>query len=155
MAITLDNTEPFALSPEDASELARELPTGANSPAFLYDQPCQRKFTISGDGVTIEIPDAVFKFLLGVLEQMAHGNPVLVASVDSELSTQKAADLLNVSRPYLIGLLDQYEIPYRNVGRYRRVKLQDIMTLKKRLEQDEDQALTEMLDESQQLEMPY
>jgi excisionase family DNA binding protein len=82
---------------------------------------------------------------------MASGNPVLIASVDSGLTTQKAADLLNVSRLYLAGLLDQYKIPYRNVGRYRRVKLQDIMTLKKRLEQEEEQALNELLDESQQL----
>jgi excisionase family DNA binding protein len=156
MAVTLDkNAEPFGLSPEDANELARELPVVTSSLSTSEAVPYQSKYTIAGDGLKIEIPPAVFKFLLTVLGQMAEGNSVLIASVESELSTQKAADLLNVSRPYLIGLLEQYGIPYRTVGRYRRVKYKDVLNLKKLLEQEEDQALAEMVDQSQQLGIPY
>ncbi len=82
------------------------------------------------EDATAEVPVEVLDLLILVLAQAASGNAVAVSPVKRELTTQQAADLLNVSRPYLVKLLDQRRIPFRRVGNRRRLLLTDVMAFK-------------------------
>jgi excisionase family DNA binding protein len=150
MSMSLDgNAKSFVLSPEDASRLAKALP------AVGSVAPVSSGGALLGNGSTIELPPSVFSFLLTILQDMAGGNSIFIASTDAELTTQQAADLLNVSRPFFIALLERGELPYRTVGRYRRVKFKDVLNYQSRLGKSEDAAVEEMIKHSQQLGMPY
>ena len=76
------------------------------------------------------VPVDVLGLLIQVLAQTASGNAVAVSPVKTELTTQQAADLLNVSRPYLVKLLDRRRIPFRRVGNRRRLLLSDVVAFK-------------------------
>jgi excisionase family DNA binding protein len=75
----------------------------------------------------IRLPQAAVRVLAGALQQMADGHGVLLLPVDAELTTQQAADLLRVSRPFLIKLLEQGKLPYRRVGAHRRLLARDVL----------------------------
>ena len=79
---------------------------------------------------TLDVPVDVLDLLIRVLAQTAAGDAVAVSTVKAELTTQQAADLLNVSRPYLVKLLDQRRIPFRRVGNRRRLLLSDVVAFK-------------------------
>lgn len=101
------------------------------------------------------LPGKVMQLLLDVLAEMSKGNAISLIPHHQEVSTQEAANLLNVSRPFLVGLLEKGEIPFRKVGSHRRVLLADVLTYKERIEQQRYQALEELADLSQQQDMGY
>ena len=107
------------------------------------------------DGEAIEIPDAVFNVLIKVLSVMSEGKPFTLIPMDEELTTQQAADILNVSRPFLHKILDLGDISHRKVGRNRRVKFSDVLAYKKQQERRSKDALQELADEAQELNMGY
>lgn len=78
-------------------------------------------------GEPVEVPASVVRVLAEVLDHARRGEPVRVIAEEEEITTQQAADLLNVSRPYLVGLVDRGEIPSRKVGSRRRLKLADVL----------------------------
>lgn len=80
-----------------------------------------------GKGASVEVPASVVRVLAEVLDHARRGELVRVIADDAEITTQQAADLLNVSRPYIVGLVDRGEIPSRKVGARRRLKLSDVL----------------------------
>ena len=84
----------------------------------------------SSTGSKVEISSAAFHLLMNVLEEMSRGNAVLVVPIHAELTTQEAANLLNVSRPYLIKLLEEKKIKYQFKGKHRRILFKDLMEYK-------------------------
>lgn len=83
----------------------------------------------------VVLPSEVFKLLISVLAELGRGNSVTAVPLEAELTTQQAADLLNVSRPYLITLLDEGNIPYRRVGTRRRIRLVDVLSYKHQIDE--------------------
>jgi excisionase family DNA binding protein len=107
----------------------------------------------SGEAVTI--PVAALRLLKDILEEMGKGNGVALLPLNAELTTQQAADLLNVSRPYLIGLLEEGKIPFRLVGKHRRIRRDDLMAYKRRDDQARLRVLEELVAQAQELNMGY
>lgn len=102
-------------------------------------------------GEEIELPHSVFEVLVRVVHEMARGNAVRVLPVHTELTTQQAAEILGVSRPYLVGLLEEGEVPFRKVGSHRRVRLDDLLVYKDKRDRDRRDALNQLTAESQKL----
>jgi excisionase family DNA binding protein len=102
-------------------------------------------------GEVLAVPAPAMRLLAQILSEMAQGNAVALTPIYAELSTQQAADLMNVSRPYLIEMLDKGEIPYRKVGVHRRVLFADVMAYKRTLYNKRLQALNELTSYDQEL----
>jgi excisionase family DNA binding protein len=99
---------------------------------------------VGPQGERLPLPKSVYRVLTVVLKEMAKGNAVAVVPVHHELTTQEAADLLNVSRPHLVTLLEREVIPYRKVGTHRRIRFEDLMGYRRLRDESRAAALTEL-----------
>ena len=113
---------------------------------------------VEGEGghqETFVLPAAVVRLLLDVLGQMAAGHAVTVVPIHAELTTQQAAEVLGVSRPFLVGLLEQGKLPFHKVGTHRRVRHGELLAYKCREHEARRQALDELARQGQELGMGY
>ena len=101
------------------------------------------------------LPGHVVQLLLDILSEMAQGNAIRIMPIHAELSTQEAANMLNVSRPHLVKLLDQGDIPCHKVGTHRRVRAQHLIDYKQCVDKQRHTALDELTELSQKLGMGY
>lgn len=99
----------------------------------------------------VEVPPAVVRVLAEVLDHVQRGESVRVIADDEEITTQQAADLLNVSRPYLVSLVDRGEIPSRKVGSHRRMKLSDVLLYREVDQARRLKAVADLATEAQEL----
>lgn len=151
LAATSQPLEPSVPSPEDA-QLAEQ---GSRLLAACIGRgPTARLRVIDGDK-DITVPVAALHLLVDILAQMARGNAVTVVPINAELTTQQAADFLNVSRPFLIGLLEQGKVPYRKVGTHRRVRFQDLAAYQKVSQSEQRKAADALAREAQDLGLGY
>lgn len=114
------------------------------------------KLVDDGMETEVEVSASVLRHLDEILSHISRGQSVLVLPLDIELTTQQAADVLNVSRPYLISLLeDEKAIPYRMVGKHRRIRLLDVLAHKRRFLEEREAVLRELAAQAQELGMGY
>ena len=107
------------------------------------------------DGTDLLLPKLVTPLLIKMLTEMAPGNPVTLIPLHAELTTQEAANLLNVSRPYLNKILDRGEVKCHKVGTHRRVKFSDLEEYRHKKEAERQSLMDELAAEAQELGMGY
>ena len=124
--------------------------------AFLRKgRPSTLRVTGAHSDLAVERPAPAGELLLEILEDMAAGSAVAVLRSDDELTTQQAADFLNVSRPFLVGLLEAGTVPFRKVGTHRRVRSEDLRRYKDATDEARRRALDELAADAQELRMGY
>jgi excisionase family DNA binding protein len=109
----------------------------------------------NSDHTSIPLPNAVVPLLQRILEEFASGHDVTVMSTKAELTTQQAADLLSVSRPHLVKLLETGALPFHKVGTHRRVVLEDALEYQRREDAARLEVLAELTREAQELGLGY
>ena len=114
MSTPLETIAPSMMRPADLDLLER----------VLEDRPCLK----GREGFEMPIPDPIFHILLDTVQQMKKGRTVVLIPKDETCTTQAAASLLGVSRPFLIRLLEGGKIPFHHAGTHRKVKLNDLRT---------------------------
>ncbi|NEV62780.1 helix-turn-helix domain-containing protein [Thiorhodococcus minor] len=108
------------------------------------------------DGETdVTVPVSAIHMLVDILNQMAQGNAVSLVPIHAELTTQQAADLLNVSRPFLVKQLEAGAIPFYKVGRHRRVRFSDLMAYREQLDQQSTEAADALAAQAQDMGLGY
>jgi excisionase family DNA binding protein len=137
-----------SLPSKEESALAREA-----SRAIATKQPEELRVRL--DGEEFVLPKLATRLIAHLLTEMAQGNAVTIIPIHAHLTTQEAADFLNVSRPYLIRLLEDGKVPFQLVGTHRRVRFEDLMTFKTASEAKRREVMEELAAQSQQEGMGY
>jgi excisionase family DNA binding protein len=148
--LTHKNLEPEKPNDQDI-ELAREAGPRL---ATLADKGEAVELRV-GKGEPLVLPALSARLLADILTLIGEGKAVAVLPVDTELTSQQAAEVLNVSRPYLVKLLDEGKLPHRKVGARRRVLLCDVLAYKKQVADARAKVLDELAAQAQELNMGY
>ncbi|REK07176.1 MAG: helix-turn-helix domain-containing protein [Planctomycetota bacterium] len=151
-----ENSGTISPTREDA-DLARR---SSQALARFADRHPDVRLEVKSDGenpetAEVTLPLPAFRLLLDILNQMAQGNALTLIPVHAELTTQQAAEILNVSRPFVIKLIEESELPCKMVGTHRRVLLSDLMNYKRKVDADRLKVLEELAAQAQDLGMGY
>ncbi|MBL4699489.1 MAG: helix-turn-helix domain-containing protein [Phycisphaerales bacterium] len=131
---TVPSIEDMQLAQESGQRLSKALSKGHNL-----------RLTAVDDGPEpVEIPAAAAQLLVSLLAEMAKGNAVTLIPIHAKLTTQRVADLLGVSRPFIVKEIEEGRLPGRKVGKHRRVLFEDLVAYKQRMDGDRQQALDEL-----------
>jgi excisionase family DNA binding protein len=141
----LPDAEEAALARASAEELSR----------LLAERPTADRAQVRMDGHDLILPRTAIALLRDLLTEFAKGNAVTVVPVQALLTTQQAADLLNVSRPHLIKLLEEERIPFSRVGTHRRIRSVDLLAYRQEQERIRQQALDELTRQAEENDMGY
>lgn len=143
------------ITPTAADSEAAKV-SGERLAALLGDSEGVRLQMESGGKIEeLALPPSALRLLVSVLAELGQGNAVTLTPIRAELTTQQAADLLNVSRPHLVKLLDEGAMPSHRVGSHRRVQLVDLLAFKRDVQAKRHGALDELAALSQDLDMGY
>lgn len=148
---TFTSVAPSANERQLASETVRRLATGKSKGAELHVQLVEN----GQAGELLPVPASAMTLFIQLLNELAAGNTVTLVPSQRELTTQEAADLLNVSRPFLLNLLEKGELPFRTVGGHRRVNFSDVIAYKQQIDTARLQVLAELAEQAQKLDMGY
>jgi excisionase family DNA binding protein len=148
--------EPLRPTLEDA-DLARQ---SSRALSRFAGRQAQVSIRVQSEGEhpeveSVVIPVSAFRLLMDVLNQMSQGNAVTIIPVHAELTTQQAAELLNVSRPFVIKLIEDRELPCKMVGTHRRVQFSDLMDYKRKIDAERLRVLDDLAAQAQELGMGY
>lgn len=143
--------DPIAADLEDAAKAVEVLPLLRDYLARHREDRLVPIRVEDAPGPVLELPRNIVELLVTVLTHVAAGEGVSVVPAHAELTTQQAADLLNVSRPYVIGLLDAGEIEYRRVGRHRRIRAASLLDYRRRDDQRRREAADELTELAQEM----
>ena len=141
------------LPDSQATDLARE--SSAALAKLLKDHPEQDRARVRMDDRDLVLPRHALELLRNILTEMAQGNSVTIMPVHAEVTTQEAANVLNVSRPHLVKLLEKGAIPFSRVGTHRRIRLQDVMEYRAARTAESEAALQALADQAQEHDMGY
>lgn len=123
---------------------------------FLSEEKGKHRVELAvDDNIRVTIPESVLGFLTELLDNLGMGKAVSILPVESELSTQQAADILNVSRPHLVKMLEEGEIPYHTVGKHRRIYTRDLMEYKSKRDEERERLLDELASEAEDMDLGY
>ncbi|MFI6480433.1 excisionase family DNA-binding protein [Nonomuraea sp. NPDC050663] len=147
---TPKSLDPGKVDAQDAARAMRRIKDYLS--AHPGADPIRVTGELAGDEALV-LPRDVVTMLAYMLTQLAEGRGVTAMPNHAELTTNQAADLLNVSRPYLIGLLEAGKIPYRLVGRHRRVRFEHLMAYKQQSEANSRLAADDLIALSEELDL--
>ena len=98
----------------------------------------------------IKVPLKALKLFGDILKSMSEGKPVSIVPVETEVTTQKAAEILGCSRPHLVKLLEDGEIVYTKVGKHRRIRLEDVLKYQKQMKENQKRKIIEIMNFDEQ-----
>lgn len=136
-------------APPDQHEAVAALSSLLGQVAHARRRRAAKCRLVGPDGESIPLPESVFYVLVRVAEVLARGDAITVVPVGKEITTQQAADLLNVSRQYLVRLLNEKRIPYTKTGKHRRLRIEDVLAFKEGRDAERRAALAELTQISQ------
>ena len=119
------------------------------------DQPLVLRVIDAEHDDPIELPAGAVEMLIDILGAMAAGQGIALIPENAELTTVQAAEILNVSRPFLVNLLEDGEIPYRKVGQHRRIRLEDVMNYKEAIDLEREAVLDQLVADAQEQNIGY
>lgn len=127
-----------------------------NKSKRIFNGPSDNvRIKISNDANFVYIPKKAFALLLEVLSNMAEGKSMTLIPSDADISTQQAADILNVSRPHIVKLLETGAIPFKKVGAHRRIELKDLIKYEKKIKAAKEKNLSFLAKQAQELNLGY
>ena len=149
--MTLSNVVhlPTAQEAEEAKITSRALSK------YAHNERLHLKIASNNESEDLILPGYAINLLLAMLTEMSKGNAITVMPIHAELSTQETAELLNVSRPHLVDLLEHGKIPFRKVGTHRRILANDVFDYKQRIDEARFKALDDLAAQAQELGMGY
>lgn len=146
--VTLPRSQDIEAATTAQRELAAYLATG-------FETKLVQLVDANDHSHAIQLPATALQLLSDILSELADGNAVKIVPVHAELTTQEAADLLNVSRPHLVKLLESGTLAHHKTGKHRRVRFDDLMAYKQARDDRSTQALDRLAAEAQELGLGY
>lgn len=145
---TLAKPKKLPAQQRQAEQSLKSLKKSRSSKGSVY-------LTVSKDSSPISIPSVAVSYLEQILEHMAKGQHVEIVSGSQTMTTQQAADFMNVSRPHVVKLMETGALPFTKVGKHRRIDFKDLDTYHTAQKKRARKALQKLADSAQELDMGY